>query len=186
MNRHPAGSWYGKLDVLLFMKSAVFIFHFYSWALDLTVNAFKTDSALLGSWIKAMVLIMTLLASDHSSVLLVFLPSRDFRVLCHCTIQFAEITFQSPLCAHDISPACNNGWNSTECVAVPTSTWIWSSDLNQVTLHLNAVIPWIVVTFFCIWTDFCVCARSVVCFPCVLFASHIWLHLTPGEFSLLG
>lgn len=62
MNRHPAGSWYGKLDVLLFMKSAVFISHFYSWALDLTVNAFKTDSALLGSWIKAMAPIMTLLA----------------------------------------------------------------------------------------------------------------------------
>lgn len=63
MNRHPAGSWYGKLDILLFMKSTVFISHFHSWPpLDLAVNVLKTDSALLDSWIKAMVLIMTLLA----------------------------------------------------------------------------------------------------------------------------
>lgn len=62
MNRHPAGSWYGKLDILLFMKSTVFISHFYSWASDLTINVLKTDSALLDSGIKAMALIMTLLA----------------------------------------------------------------------------------------------------------------------------
>lgn len=62
MNRHPAGSWYGKLDILLFMKSTIFISHFYSWAPELAVNVLKTDPALLDSWIKAMVLIMTLLA----------------------------------------------------------------------------------------------------------------------------
>lgn len=62
MNRHPACSWYGKLDILLFIKSTVFISHFYSWAPDLAVDVLKTDSALLDSWIKAMALIVTLLA----------------------------------------------------------------------------------------------------------------------------
>lgn len=39
-------------------KGVFFIFHFYSWALNLAVNASKKDSALLDSWIKSMLPIM--------------------------------------------------------------------------------------------------------------------------------
>lgn len=76
MNRHPAGPWYGKLDILWFMKRGVFIFCFYSWPPNLAVNAFKTDSALLDSWIKTMLPIMTtgwrLVATQESLYLPVF------------------------------------------------------------------------------------------------------------------
>lgn len=34
-NRCPGSSWYGKLDILWFMKSRLFIFRFYSWPLKL-------------------------------------------------------------------------------------------------------------------------------------------------------
>lgn len=114
MKRRPACSWYGKLDILLFIKSAVFISHFYSWAPDLAVNVLKTDSALLDSWIKSMMLIMTLLALVCCQTL-----AAQSAELSHlhevswecCVTARSNLAFPIPLCTHDISPSSNNSRN---------------------------------------------------------------------------
>ena len=94
----------------------------------------------------------------------------------------SAVSLPSPAHQHNISqtPVCTWHFTSlrwcTEYLAAPTSRGKWTSHLNHVMLHLNIVVPVVVVTSFCLWTDFfsfffffcaVVCFRldAVFCFP---------------------
>lgn len=174
-----------------FWKGVFFIFHFYSWALNLAVNAFKTDSALLDSWIKTMLPSMT---TDCSRWPLMKAWASWF--FFSMTL-LSVVSSPSPTHRHYVSLVCT--WHFTslerwqkyhqfphqeEYDGFRYST----SHLNHVILHLNVVIP--VVLFkipsalSCLNRYLCDGLFSFGC--CVLFSTHIWLCLTPGEFPLLG
>lgn len=180
MNRHPAGPWYGKLDILWFMKRGVFISHLYSWGRSLAVNAFKTDSALLDSWIKAMLLIITVLAS---SCLFGFLSPGGFSVLSHRPVQLFITTLHRPLCVYDISKDCDDGRNIIYYLLLPNkkknrdySHHFLNSPKSNTPLHHCLHMNWL-------------CLETSICAPldaAFLSPARIWLRLTPGEFPLLG
>lgn len=180
------GTFYGL------WKGVFFIFHSYSWALNLAVNAFKTDSALLDSWIKTMLPIMTAGCGLWPvKKAWAFLFPWRFLVLHYCPVQPTNVTFQRPSCVHDIWPACNDGWNTTEYPAVTTSrgTW-WLSILNVLLKSCDAspkcCHPLGSCTFFLPFEQIFLCCALFSFGCCVLFSTRIWLCLTPGEFPLLG
>lgn len=146
MNRHPAGAWYGKLDILWFMKRGVFIFHFYSWALDLVVNAFKTDSALLVSWIKTMLPSSRTTGCSRWPLKEAWASSFPWHSweLYNFPVQPTD-TFQRLLYVHDI-------YQLVTMAEIPPSIWQFphqeeydsfrylTSHLNHVIICLNVVI----------------------------------------------
>lgn len=181
INRHPAGSWYGKLDILWFMKRGVVIFHFYSWALNPTVNAFKTDSALLDSWIKWC---PHHEAADGGQWWKLdppgFLFPQRFRVWCHCSDQ--DNISETPVCYmtfHRLVTIAETPLSSSSSHTKRSmNVWLKSCDASPKCCRplgsCNIVLP--LNGLFCV----------VVCFPCALFSTHTWPCLTPGEFHLLG
>ena len=152
-------------------KGVFFIFHFYSWALSLAVNAFKTDSALLDSWIKTMAPIMATGCGWWPVKKAWGCWFWDLSAVSVPGVTHRHNISEAAVCAHDISPAC------TEYLVVTTSRGLWAFHLSPLTLHLN-----VIVTVVCLCTDFLCCCV----FSCVLLSSSIWLCLSPGESPLLG
>lgn len=91
------------------------IFQFYSSVPIPTVNALKTDAALLGLWIKAMFPIMTWLVATLKKMDKKRRSLKSSHFFCFHEASWGSITarpsltFQAPLCVHDISPTCKNG-----------------------------------------------------------------------------
>ncbi len=114
-----------------------------------------------------------------------------FLALYHCPVLPTNLTFQRPSCVHDISAACNDSWNTTECPAAPTSRGVWWLSILHVLLKPRDASPKCChplgsCAFFLPFEQtFLSCGLfSFGC--CVLFSTRIWLCLTPGEFPLLG
>lgn len=154
-------------------KGVFFIFHFYSWALGLAVNAFKTDSALLDSWIKTMAPIMATGCGWWPVKKAWACWFWDLSAVSLPGVTHRHNISEAAVCVHDISPAC------TEYLVVPTSRGLWTSHLCPLTLHLS-----VVVTVVCLYTDFLCCCLFF--FSRALLSSRIWLRLSPGESPLLG